>query len=234
MLDETKKTLFLHEFLITSNNISIKPTIMKKLLSIITFIVSATIAMAQTPQQIVSQMEAEMDKHEKEGVVMDIDVKIPIAGTMTTKSYSLGEKTRMEVEAKGNKVITWTDGKTTWIYDSKKNEIEIKKASQDASESEDDMEMFSGLTEGYDVTIDKETDTDWHLLCKKSKSNKDKDAPKKINLVVAKKTFMPKSLSFKAFGVTMTMRIISFGVTEEQVTFDPKKYPKATIVDKRN
>lgn len=206
---------------------------MKKLLSIITFIFSATIAMAQTPQQIVSQMEAEMDKHEKEGVVMDIDMKIPIAGTLTTKTYFLGDKTRIEAEAKGEKVIKWTDGKTTWTYNSKKNEIEIEQASEDDSASEDDLEMFSGLTEGYDITIEKETNTEWHLLCKKSKSNKDKDAPNKINLVVAKKTFMPKSLSFKAFGVTMTLRIISYGVTEKQVTFNAKDYPGVTIVNKQ-
>ncbi len=74
---------------------------MKKLLSIITFIVFGTLAIAQTPQQIVSQMEAELEKHESEGVVMDIDVKIPILGTMTTKTYTLGDKARIEGEARG-------------------------------------------------------------------------------------------------------------------------------------
>ena len=129
---------------------------MKKLLSIITFIVFGALAMAQTPQQIVSQMETELEKHESDGVVMDIDVKIPILGTMTTKTYTLGDKARIEGEVRGVKVITWTDGKTTWTYNSKKNEVEIDKSSEDASASEGDMELFSGITEGYDVTIDKE------------------------------------------------------------------------------
>ena len=208
---------------------------MKKLLSIITFIVFGALAIAQTPQQIVSQMETELEKHESDGVVMDIDVKIPILGTMTTKTYTLGDKARIEGEAMGVKVITWTDGKTTWTYNSKKNEVEIDKTSEDASASEGDMEMFSGITEGYDVTIDKETSTEWYLLCKKSKSksNKDKDTPKKMNLVVAKKTYMPKSLSVKFSGMTMTMRNISFGVTEKQVTFNANDYPSVTIVNKQ-
>lgn len=206
---------------------------MKKLLSIITFIVFGTLAIAQTPQQIVSQMEAELEKHESEGVVMDIDVKIPILGTMTTKTYTLGDKARIEGEARGVKVITWTDGKTTWTYNSKKNEVEIDKTSEDASASEGDMEMFSDITEGYDVTIDKETSTEWYLLCKKSKSNKDKNAPKKMNLVVAKKTYMPKSLSVKVSGMTMTIRNISFGVTEKQVSFNANDYPGVTIVNKQ-
>ena len=206
---------------------------MKKLLSIITFIVFGALAIAQTPQQIVSQMETELGKHESEGVVMDIDVKIPILGTMTTKTYTLGDKARIEGEARGVKVITWTDGKTTWTYNSKKNEVEIDKSSEDASASEGDMEMFSDITEGYDVTIDKETNAEWYLLCKKSKSNKDKDAPKKMNLVVAKKTYMPKSLSVKVSGMTMTMRNISFGVNEKQVTFNANDYPGVTIVNKQ-
>lgn len=206
---------------------------MKKLLSIITFIVFGALAMAQTPQQIVSQMEAELGKHESDGVVMDIDVKIPILGTMTTKTYTLGDKARIEGEARGVKVITWTDGKTTWSYNSKKNEVEIDKTSEDTSASEGDMEMFSDITEGYDVTIDKETNAEWYLLCKKSKSNKDKDAPKKMNLVVAKKTYMPKSLSVKVSGMTMTMRNISFGVNEKQVTFNANDYPGVTIVNKQ-
>ena len=32
----------------------------------------------------------------------------------------------------------------------------------------------------------------------------------------------------------VTMKDLSFGVTENQVTFDPKKYASAKVVDKRN
>ena len=95
------------------------------------------------------------------------------------------------------------------------------------------MKMFSNVTEGYDVKIDKETPTEWHLRCKRSKSNPDKDAPKRMDLVVEKDTYWPVSLTASLKGVTMTMREISYGVTEEQVTFDPKAYPNATVVDKR-
>ena len=132
----------------------------------------------------------------------------------------------------GVDVITWTDGKTSWTYNSKKNEVEISKQ-KGSSESEGDAEMFNGISKGYDVTIDKETAKTWELLCKKSKSNKDKDAPKKMELVVAKGTYMPVSLKTKISGIGITMRNISFGVTEKQVTFNANEYPGATIVDKR-
>ena len=205
---------------------------MKKLLSIIFFVAMAAVAVAQTPQEIISRMETEMEKHEKEGIIMTVDAKISILGTVTTKTYSLGDKMRSEGKMMGIEIITWTDGNTEWSYNSKTNEVKIS-TQEESSETEGDAEMFSDITDGYDVTIDKETDKAWYLLCKKSKSNKDKDDPKKIELAIAKKTYMPISLKTKMSGVTITMRDISFGVTEKQVTFDAKEYPNAKIVDKR-
>lgn len=205
---------------------------MKKLLSILFFVAMAAVAMAQTPQEIISRMETEMEKHEKEGIVMTVDAKISIFGTVTTKTYSLGDKMHSEGKMMGIEIITWADGKTEWSYNSKTNEVKIS-TQEESSETEGNAEMFSDITDGYDVTIDKETDKAWYLLCKKSKSNKDKDDPKKIELAIAKKTYMPISLKTKMSGVTITMRDISFGVTEKQVTFDAKNYPGVKIVDKR-
>lgn len=206
--------------------------ILKKLFSIICFVAMAGLAVAQTPQEIISRMEAEMNKHDKEGLIMTVDAKVPILGTMTTKTYTLGTKARFEASMMGVDVVTWTDGHSSWTYDSKKNEVEIRKQDGDV-ETEGDAEMFNGITEGYDVSINKETATTWNLLCKKSKSNKDKDAPKKMELVVAKGSYMPVSLKTKLSGIGITMRNISFGVTEKQVTFNAKDYPGVTIVDKR-
>ena len=95
------------------------------------------------------------------------------------------------------------------------------------------MEMFDGLIEGYDVTIDSENDKAWELLCKKSKANKDKDAPKKITITVSKGTYLPINLTTKMSGLTITMQDIHFGVTEKQVTFNADDFPGITITDKR-
>lgn len=205
---------------------------LKKLFTMLCFVAMAGFAVAQTPNEIVSRMETELDKHEKEGVVMTVDAKVPIMGTMTTKTYTLGTKARIEASMMGVDVVTWTDGQTSWTYNSKKNEVEINKQEGDV-ETEGDAEMFNGITEGYDVSIAKETNTTWNLLCKKSKSNKDKDAPKKMELVVAKGSYMPVSLKTKVSGISITMRNIYFGVTEKQVTFNAKDYPGVSIVDKR-
>ena len=208
---------------------------MKKLFSIIAFIAMAAVAVAQTPEEIISRMEAEMAKHdEKEGLAMTLEMKIPILGTFSSRNYTLGDKYRIEVSKDGKQTITWSDGQTDWNYDSEKNQVEIKKHEvKEKTETEGDAKMFNGITDGYDVKLDKETSDTWQFLCKRSRSNPDKDAPKKMTLVVAKGTYMPVSLSASVSLMTITMRDLSYGVTEEQVTFNPKDYPNATIVDKR-
>lgn len=194
----------------------------------------SVLAFAQTPDEIVSRMEEAMEQHEKEGIVMTMDIKIPILGTMSTKTYMLGDKYKSEGGMMGVKIVTWSDGQTNWSYDNKKNEITIEDtATAKADENKGDTEMFTGVAEGYDVSIKKETDTAWHLLCKKSKDNKEKDDPKTMDLVVAKGTYYPVSIAAKISGVSVKIYDVAFGVAEKQVTFNKADYPTAKIVDKR-
>ena len=208
---------------------------MKKLIAIISFLALATAAMAQTAEEIVSRMEAEMSKHnESEGFAMTMDIKMIFIGTISSRSYVLGDKMRIEANRDGKDFVTWSDGKTEWNYDSEKNEIEITNAKpKEKTNTDGDTKLFKDITAGYDIKIDKETATEWHIRCKRSRSNPDKDAPKRMDLVVAKETYWPVSLSTSVTAASVTMRDISFGVTEEQVTFNPKEFPQATIVDNR-
>ena len=207
---------------------------MKKTLSILLAMAFAAVALAQTPQEIISRMEEEMTRHENEGIVMTVDIKIPIVGTVTSKVYTLGDKQRLEAKMLGVDFITWTDNDTQWEYNTHKNEVEIKNAKpREKSDTDGDTKMFSGITDGYDVSIDKETATEWHIRCKRSRSNPDKDAPKRMDLVVAKGTYWPVSLTASVTAATVTMREVSYGVTEEQVTFNAKDFPNVTIIDKR-
>ena len=208
---------------------------MKKLIAIIGFIAMATASMAQTAEEIVSRMDAEMSKHdESEGIAMTMDIKMIIIGTISSRSYVLGDKMRVEADRDDNHFVTWSDGKTEWTYNSEKNEIEITNAKpKEKSETDGDTKMFSGITDGYDLKINKETATEWHIRCKRSRSNPDKDAPKRMDLVVAKETYWPVSLTASVTGATVTMRDVSYGVSEEQVTFNAKDYPDAKIIDKR-
>lgn len=205
-------------------------------------LISLTISIlagAQSAQEIISRMETAMGGHENEGVVMTMDTKIPIVGKMSIKTYSLGKKVRMEMEMMDVVASSWTDGQTMWAYDPEANEVVIENIDDNSNKSSasgqngNEMELFKGISDGYDVSIKKETQTAWHLQCSRSKSNRDKDAPKSMEIVVAKGTFFPISLSTKMVGIGLTIRDISYGVTEDAVTFNAKDYPTATIIDKR-
>ena len=207
---------------------------MKKLLSFIALAVIAVSSFAQTPAQILSRMEEEMTAHEPEGIVMTIDVKIPILGVMTSKTYALGDKSFIKASLMGKNINTWINSGCTYIYDPDENEVTIKDYSTEDDADADNAKMFDGISEGYNVTLKKETDVAWYLQCKRLKSNTDKDAPKELEVVVSKKNYWPLSLTTKAKGTTIVLRGISFGVSEEKVTFDINKYPGIKVIDKRS
>lgn len=208
---------------------------MKKLIfALFAVLFASTSLFAQTTEEILTRMDQETDRFEKEGVSMVMEMKIPLLGTSSSTMYVLGDKYKAVLNVKGNLIISWSDGITVWDYDSSKNELTIDhaKPSED-SQAESNMKMLDGVTDGYDVKLKKETDDAWFFICKKSKNNPRKDDPKKMDLVISKSTFLPISTSVSEKGVKVTMRDFSIGVTEEEVAFDPEKYKNAKIVDKR-
>lgn len=212
---------------------------MKRLVILFVFMLTAVSAMGQTAREIIDRMDAVMASHDalKEGFIMTMDLKMPIVGTVSTRTKTLGEKYRMEMKVAGKDAISYIAGTTRWTYIPEDNTVEIeafdKGKAASADEQQGDMALFKSATEGYDLSIKKETAEAWYIHCKKSKSNKDKDAPKDIDIAVSKADYFPLSLTAKASMVTFTMREIGFGVSEEEVTFDIGKYPGVKVVDKR-
>ncbi|MBO6064768.1 MAG: hypothetical protein J6P62_12430 [Bacteroidales bacterium] len=206
---------------------------MKRFFALLAACVLAVAAYAQTAEEIMAKMEEVMGQFSEEnGLRMTMDIKIPILGTLSTKAWSLGDKMRLEAEMMGKKLVTWQDGVTEWTYDSDENTITIENQSKKSDEKEN-MEMFQNATEGYDVSIAKENAGSWTIRCKKSRSNTNKDDPKNMDIVVAKGTYYPVSLSAKVSGVTVTMHDLKFNVSEKEVTFNKADYPGANIIDKR-
>lgn len=208
---------------------------MKKLLILLAGIFTALAAYAQTPDEIIARMEQAMDGHENDGMAMTMDMKIPILGTVSTRSYMLGDKLRIEGKMMNRTIVSFIDGTTVWDIDDEKKEVIIKTKEKTAepSESEKNAEMFSGITDGYDVSIKSETAEVWNIVCKKSKSNTVKDDPKTMNLTIRKKDYIPVSLSAKMSGVTVIMRDLVYGIKDSQVTFNASNYPGYNIKDER-
>ena len=209
--------------------------IMKRFFALLTALTLVVAAYAQTAEEIVARMDAAMEQVSAEnGFRMTMDIKIPILGTMSSDAWSLGDKMRLEAQMMGKKLVTWQDGQTEWTYDAGENTITIENQDKTKkSDEQENMKMFQSATEGYDVSIAKETSSAWTIKCKKNRFNTNKDDPKNMEIVIAKDTYYPMSLSAKVDMVTVTMRNLKFNVTEEEVTFNKADYPGATIIDKR-
>ena len=195
---------------------------------------SVAISFAQTPEEIIERMDSEMKKADEMGLAITMDLTIPIIGKTSAAMRVRGDKSRTEMSIKDVKETLWMDKTTMWTYSSTSNEVVIESRKNDSKNSqEENIEMFSGITEGYDVKLEKETADTWQFRCDKSKSNTNKDDPKKMTLIVSKKDYMPISLSTKVKGITVTMRDAKLGVSESEVTFDASSLPGVTITDKR-
>lgn len=202
-------------------------------LTLATLITLLPAAFAQTPEEIIANMDKAMASGETEGMAMALDMKIPIIGTSTMQFYMLGDKVKSETTIMGHKLITFSDGKTDYEYDTIKNELKISDATPGGENSGSEAELFQGITQGYDVTMKSETAEAWYLVCKKSRNNKEKDDPDKMELVVSKATNLPISLSTKMSGIKITLRDVKIGVPESQLHFDPNDYPDAKVIDER-
>ncbi len=208
---------------------------MKKFFLIVVALAAfASLGYAQTADEIVERMDKELKKGESVGTAVTFDIHIPIIGQVSSRIRTLGNRSRADIDAKGEKGIIWVVKDTSWSYSPKDNEIVIELGKKDNSSSQQGNEMLSGITEGYNVSIVKETADSWQLRCDKAKGNKDKDDPAKMDLVVAKKTWLPVSLKAKYKGVTVTLRDFSLGVSRKEVTFNPSDYKGVRIIDKRS
>ncbi len=208
---------------------------MKRILCFAIAFISATITFAQTGAEIVNRMNQRLSDRKADGIAMSVDVKIPIVGTVTTKTYSLGKKTRLEIESSKINTITFIDDTLQWTYVPGSSEIlltNIHPGSTNASGNPGmDAGMFDDIPGGYDITIKSQNAVKWELLCKRKKSNKDDDSPKTITLEVRKDTYEPISMNAKIMGINMSMHHFIFGVSDDYVTFNPDNYPGVKITD---
>ena len=207
--------------------------IMKRFLIIaLAFAAFAMPVAGQNAKEIVDRMNQELDKGDELGTAVTFDIQIPIIGLASTRIKTLGKQSRAELDMKGEKGIIWIVNDTSWTYTPKDNKIEIALV-KNGDNSTKETEMLNDITSGYDVSLVKETEDSWEILCKKSKSNTSKDDASKMELVVSKKNYLPISLKAKTKGITMTLRDFSLGVSKADVTFNPSAYKGVIIVDKR-
>ncbi|MBO6161031.1 MAG: hypothetical protein J6O01_06075 [Bacteroidales bacterium] len=204
------------------------------LAAIAAMLLSGAVVSAQTPEEIVQKMSAQLDRCNAEGFSMDFVMKMPIVGTIRTHEQIFGKKMKTSMSNEEKDVVIWYDETTKWTFDSKDNTVTVENRALSSSEAEEsDMKAFDRLRDGYGFKLQEETPEAWYILCKKTRSNKDKDAPGTMNLAVDKATFLPLYIRSKKSMFMVSIENVVPGVTEESVTFHPEAYPTAKVIDKR-
>ena len=209
---------------------------MKRLLCFAIAFLSATVTFAQTGLEIVTRMNQRMSDRQSEGMCMSADVKIPVMGTVTTRTYAYGNKRRMEVESSKINTITFIDDTLQWTYVKGSSEVVLTNLNigKRSDNPGTDTGMFDDIPDAYDITIKSQNAVKWELQCKRKKNIDDDDYPKHLTLEVRKETFEPISMNFKVMGISMSMHHIIFGIPESKVTFNPDDFPGVTVSDQRN
>ena len=210
---------------------------MKRILCFAIAFFGATVTFAQTGLEIVNRMNQRLSDRNPEGVCVSADVKIPVMGTVTTRTYSRGNKRRMEVESEKINTITFIDDTLQWTYVKGSTEVVLTNLHIGKSNGADspgmNTGMFDDIPDVYDITIKSQNSVKWELQCRRKKGNKDDDYPKHLTLEVRKDTYEPISLNTKIMGISMTMHHFIFGIPESKVTFNPDDFPGVTVVDQR-
>ena len=132
--------------------------IMKRIfICIAALFLSAAALSAQTPEEIVKNMEAQMEKADQAGLAVTLDLKIPIIGTTSARMHILGDKSRTDITLKDQKSTMWMDGNTMWTWTSSptQNEVVVENKTASSSSGEDNLKLAEGITDGYDLTLTK-------------------------------------------------------------------------------
>ncbi len=209
---------------------------MKRILLTAAIIIAAAFTVkAQSIPEICARMTEELSKGETMGQAFDMIMTLPIIGKIGGRTWINGDNFRMEAIGKDDADITWRTPDTEWNYNPTENTVTIKKVEKKA-ESENNngqTKNFESISQDYDLKIVKEDDDAWYMTGKKAKTNTNKDDPKTIKMAVSKQTYLPLYYTARQKGVTISMENFQVGVTPEEVTFDPAKYPGVKIIDQR-
>jgi len=195
---------------------------------------SSFIAGAQTPKEIVSRMDNVVKDLVKKGFAMDLEIEY---SSMVKDGPIMKKEGPSRICILGNKVhITpysneanheiWIDGEKIMIYSGMSNELHIIKDTTYLMNYK--MLFHSLIADNYD--IESETDQAWNLKSTSTVYYESTPIVTTSRVTIDKKTYYPVSVSTCGSSNQTTFSNISFGVSEDEVTFNPEDYPEVVVI----
>ena len=103
--------------------------------------------MAQTPEEIVRKMSEQLDRADVEGFTMDLNMKLPILGTIHSHNLVFRDKLKVEASNKTMKKTSWTNATTKWVYAPDTNEIIITAKEVTSTSDGNNLSRFEAIAE---------------------------------------------------------------------------------------
>ena len=209
---------------------------------------------SQTANEIVSQMEAYVNSHQQDGVSFAIDKELVYADSYNTGTSQVSVKksklssgsifihdNKMRVDSDNGTEFINLDMNRKWFVSSNKNEVQFDFTNKgDGNRMNDYYSGIHFIRPAYRFTIKDETDDTWTVYGRRKLFTRYNWVEKEIVLTIRKDTYQPVSVALydamegKLYDVTEVTRKddITFGVTENQVTFNAADYTIATAIYK--
>lgn len=219
---------------------------MKKiLLTVAVAIMTAMSVNAQIDPQVIEVLKKSQEKmsspHGTE-IEMTIDVTLMVKLTgMTIRSLEKNNKIRLFAESKvmGQELEfeTGFDGQQEWNYFHRKGDddgkarrdtLTIKKTTK---KPENENSIDFGIYKNYKTGKMKLDGRYYEITLTKPVK---KDSPSKVVMLIDKDKYYFREMKTKVKGTTMTMKLkkIKIGVSDDAFKLDLKKYPNAVVVRK--
>ena len=211
---------------------------------VVVAMIATVIIHAQIDPQVIEVLKKSQEKmsspHGTE-IEMTIDITLMVKLTgMTIKCSEKNNKLRMLVESKvmGQELTVETgfDGQQEWRYIHRKDED--NKAKRDTltiiktnQKPKNEHSVDFGIYKEYKTAKMKLDGQYYEITLTKPVK---KDSPSKVVMLIDKDKYYFREMKTKVKGVTMTMRLkkIKIGVSDDVFKLDINKYPNAVVVRK--
>ena len=197
---------------------------------------------AQIPAEVtdvLKKCEQKMQPPTGTYMEMDLHVKMALIFSMngTVASYSKGEKsfTKITVKMMGKEISTEEgyDGTQEWEYKAKIKDDDVDSLiiTRTSKKPDGEYDISLNLDKDYKKANMKVKDGKYEITFTEPKT---KDTPKKTVLLINQKDYLLYELqsSMKGVSMRMTVKKVTFDVSDDVFVLDLKKYPGAKIIRK--
>ena len=197
---------------------------MKKIVLVMSFMLSCTLSFAQTAKSVLDKTAAVVSNQN------GVQANFTMTGGMGDVSGTIAVKGR-KFHATTPVATMWFDGKTMWTYMNKNDEVNVTTPNEAQLQKINPYNFINLYKQGYNMTMSK-SDKVYTVHLTAKNSNKIQE----LFITVDKKSYHPtqvKMLQGKKWTVFDISNLKAQTLSDATFTFNSKDFPSAEVIDLR-